>query len=181
MSIKNIFGFLKETGTQEEFKVPKSAQQSIPIKTLYKDGIMRVGNRFSKTLKFTDINYSVASDEDKEDFFRRYSSVLNSLTTEAITKITINNRKLNLKDFKSNMLLRHEQDSADVYRDEINGILLDKMADSIILFRKVYHYFNDSKEYSGSEGVFCKGMYRPKKQHGTVILTASGTVHKGKA
>jgi type IV secretory pathway VirB4 component len=138
MSIKNIFGFLKETGTQEEFKVPKSAQQSIPIKTLYKDGIMRVGNRFSKTLKFTDINYSVASDEDKEDFFRRYSSVLNSLTTEAITKITINNRKLNLKDFKSNMLLRHEQDSADVYRDEINGILLDKMADSNNIVQEKY-------------------------------------------
>lgn len=138
MSIRNLFGFLRGTRAHEEFEVPKSAQQSIPIKTIYKDGIMKVGNRFSKTLKFTDVNYSVASDEDKEELIRKYSSVLNSFTAEAITKITINNRKLNLKDFEASMLLQHENDSADVYRDEINGILLDKMADSNNIVQEKY-------------------------------------------
>ena len=50
---------------KERFKIPKSVQQAIPIETAYTDGVFQVGKkRYSKTYRFTDINYSVASDED---------------------------------------------------------------------------------------------------------------------
>ena len=42
-------------------------QDVIPIKRIWKDGIFLVGNnKYSKTFKFTDINYIVASEDDKE-------------------------------------------------------------------------------------------------------------------
>ena len=51
---------------KEKFVVPKNAQDIIPIKAIWDDGIFEVQkNKFSKCYKFIDINYSVASHEDK--------------------------------------------------------------------------------------------------------------------
>ena len=41
-------------------------QDLIPIKNIWPDGIFKVGNKFSKSFRFSDINYLVASREDKE-------------------------------------------------------------------------------------------------------------------
>jgi hypothetical protein len=54
---------------KERFTVPKTVQDAIPINGIYEDGVFMVGKRFSKTFRFTDINYSVASKEDKEAMF----------------------------------------------------------------------------------------------------------------
>ena len=85
-----------------------------------------VGNKFSKTFKFTDINYFVASREDKEAMFLTYSELLNSLDCGATTKITINNRRMNRKDFEEAILLPMTGDELDEYRREYNQMLLDK-------------------------------------------------------
>ena len=54
--------------------MPKSVQSVIPIKTIWEDGIFLVGkNKYAKTFKFEDINYAVASREDKEAMFLEYS------------------------------------------------------------------------------------------------------------
>ena len=77
---------------REKFKIPRSVQQSVPISRVWPDGILQVGNRFSKCFAFSDINYAIASDEDKESAFYKYSDVLNALDSENV-KITIHNRK----------------------------------------------------------------------------------------
>lgn len=84
---------------KEKFVVPKSVQTVIPIKTIWEDGIFLVGkNKYAKTFKFEDINYAVASRDDKEAMFLEYSELLNALDSGATTKITINNRRLNKVD-----------------------------------------------------------------------------------
>ena len=123
---------------KEKFKIPKSVQQSIPIKKIYKDGIILCGNLYTKSWKFTDVNYSVASNEDQIAMFLAYSEILNSLAIDATTKITINNRQLNKKEFKLKVWLKHLKDKLDIYRDEINEILLDKMQDSNNLVQEKY-------------------------------------------
>ena len=40
---------------KEKIHVPKTAQQTIPIDTVYEDGIFRMGTRYSKTYRFLDI------------------------------------------------------------------------------------------------------------------------------
>ena len=89
---------------KEAYKVPKSVHDYIPISGIFDDGIFKVGNRYAKTFKYEDINYLVASREDKETMFLAYSELLNSLDSGATTKITINNHKLNRNDFEKNML-----------------------------------------------------------------------------
>ena len=73
---------------KEVFVVPKGVQDVIPITRIWKDGIFQVGkNKYSKTFRFTDINYAVASRSDKESMFLEYSELLNSFDTGATTKI----------------------------------------------------------------------------------------------
>ena len=62
--IKSIKSIL--SSDKEKYKVPKKVQDVIPIKRIWPDGIFLVGNKFVKSWKFTDINYLVASREDKE-------------------------------------------------------------------------------------------------------------------
>ena len=112
---------------KEKFKIPKSVQDAIPIDAMWEDGIFLVGkNKYSKCFKFTDINYSVASREDKEEMFLEYSELLNSFDTGATSKITIINRRLNKLDFQKTMFIKLEDDELDKYRKEYNKMLLDK-------------------------------------------------------
>ena len=57
------------------------------------DGIFQFGTKYSKTIRFSDINYAIASKEDKPPVFLGYSELLNALDTGSTTKITINNKR----------------------------------------------------------------------------------------
>ena len=123
--IKTLTNLLKQD--KEKFVVPKGVQDCIPITAIYDDGIFRVGkDKYSKSFKFTDINFAVASREDKEAMFLEYSELLNSLDSGATTKLTINNRRLNRLDFEKTILIPETGDELDVYREEYNKMLLDK-------------------------------------------------------
>ena len=121
-TLKKIFKLDKE-----KFKVPRSVQDIIPVKAIWEDGIFLVGNnKYSKSYKFIDINYAVASKEDKEAMFLDYSALLNSLDAGATTKITINNRRINKLDFEKTILLKDSGDELDKYRKEYNQMLINK-------------------------------------------------------
>jgi hypothetical protein len=129
-TLRNLF-----SQDKEKFNVPKSVQQAIPIQAIWEDGIFLVGkNKYAKTYKFTDINYAVASREDKEAMFLEYSELLNSFDSGATTKITIVNRRLNKADFEKAILIPYKDDGLDIYRKEYNKMLLEKAtgANSII-------------------------------------------------
>lgn len=108
---------------REKFSRPRSVQQSIPIKRMYRDDIWMVGQKFSRSWRFTDINYAVAGYEDQKEMFLAYSAVLNSLPTEGSAKITICNRRYNQQEFERTMLMEQRGDSMDRYRRELNDII----------------------------------------------------------
>ena len=114
------------TQDKERYKVPRRVQDVIPISCIWNDGIFRVGNKFAKSFEFTDINYMVASREDKENMFLTYSELLNSLDSGATTKITIYNHRMNEADFEGTSLMPMQGDWRDEYREEYNHMLLDK-------------------------------------------------------
>lgn len=116
---------------KEKFVIPRSVQDAIPVKAIWEDGIFLVSkNKYSKCYKFSDINYAVASREDKEAMFLEYSELLNSFDTGATTKITILNRRLNKIDFEKTIMLPMAEDELDKFRKEYNKMLLDKATDS---------------------------------------------------
>ena len=118
----SLFGSKKRTA--EPDVIPTTVEQSIPLLGISEDGICLVGrNLWSKTFRFTDINYSVASGEDKERMFLGYSEILNSLDSGATTKITINNRRIQRSQFEKTNMLPLMGDRLDHYRKEYNSIL----------------------------------------------------------
>ena len=132
---------LKELFKQEkeEFIVPTNVQDVIPVNRIWEDGIFLIGKtKYSKCYKFTDINYAVASKEDKEAMFLEYSELLNSFDVGATTKITIINRKLNKVDFEKKVLLSKNNDGLDEYRSEYNKILLDKIISANSITQEKY-------------------------------------------
>ena len=112
---------------KDSFRIPHSVQQSIPIRRIFTDGIWQVGQKYSKTWRFSDINYAASSLDDRRSIFRSYGAVLNSLPTDATAKITIINRRLNPVDFQRTMLMPECSDGLDYYRGEYNQIILDTL------------------------------------------------------
>ena len=108
---------------REKFRIPRSVQDAIPIRRIFADGIFQVGNRYSKTWSFTDINYAIAGKEDKTAMFLDYSELLNALDSGASAKITIYNRRINKAEFERSVLLPDKDDGLDEYRHEFNQML----------------------------------------------------------
>ena len=126
--IKTLQNTLKQD--KEHLSVPKSVQDTIPIHRLWPDGLFQFGGKFSKTVRFSDINYAIASKEDKTSMFLGYSELLNALDTGSTTKITINNKRLNRRNFEQEILIPPQGDHLDGGRSEYNAMLLDKVTDS---------------------------------------------------
>ena len=108
---------------REKLRIPRSVQDAIPNRRIFADGIFRVGNRYSKTWSFTDINYAIAGKEDKTSMFLDYSELLNALDSGASAKITIYNRRINKAEFERSVLLPDRDDGLDEYRHEFNQML----------------------------------------------------------
>ena len=135
--IKSLSNIQKQD--KEDFAIPKNVQQVIPIQRIWENGIFLVGkNKYALTYKFTDINYAVASKEDKESMFLDYSELLNSFDSSATTKITVALRRINKKDFEKEILLLFKQDGLDIYRQEYNQMLLDKALGANGIQREIY-------------------------------------------
>lgn len=112
---------------KEKLKVPRSVQDLIPVRTVYPDGIFEVAQgKYSRSYRFDDINYAVASGPDKESMFLKYSEILNSLDSGAVSKITVNNRRMDKREIARDILLPSRNDRLDEYRKEYNRILLEK-------------------------------------------------------
>lgn len=68
----------------------------------------------------------VASQEAQKKLFLAYAALINSLDCGATTKITLNNRHLNRKNFADTVLMKLKNDYLDYYRMEYNDVIMSK-------------------------------------------------------
>ena len=118
------------TQDKERYKVPRRVQDIIPISCMWSDGIFKVGNKFTKQFRFTDINYLVAAREDQQNMFLTYSELLNSFDSGATYKITGDNNLMSAANFEDSNLMPMQDDGRDVFRVEYNDMLVDKATNS---------------------------------------------------
>ena len=133
-SLKRLFRL-----EREPYRSPKTAEDAIPIKRIWRDGIFLVGkSKYAKTYQISDINYATASKEDKEALFLAYSELLNSFDTGATTKLTIMLRKLNTSDVQQQILIPYAEDGLDIYRREYNEMLMEKATGANSMVRELF-------------------------------------------
>lgn len=122
--IKTLHNILKQD--KERFRIPRSVQDIIPIKTIWNDGIFKVGNCFAKTFKFSDINYAMLSQADTKELFFKYSDLINSFECGSTYKLTIALKRYNLKALQDSILMPMHGDSMDKFREESNKRFMDE-------------------------------------------------------
>ena len=110
---------------RETYRVPRRVRDTIPIRRVWEDGIFLCGQKYTKTFHFTDINYQVASREDKERMFLSYSELLGSLDSGATAKLTIRNHRLHQMNLEDSIFMSMKPDGLDEYRREYNRMLAD--------------------------------------------------------
>lgn len=121
-----------------KFKVPRSVQDTIPIRRIWPDGISQVGNQYSKSYSFTDINYAIASKDNKTAMFLDYCELLNALDSGASAKITLHNRRVDKATFEQSVLLPLHGDKLDEYREEFNTMLRGQLTGNNSILRERY-------------------------------------------
>ena len=118
--------FKKQDNNMCKWTIPRKVQDIIPVMRIYDDGMFEIEKGlFSKTYKFTDINFAVASEDDKKSMLEKYYGILNSFDHNAITKLTINNRRIDEDDFKQTLYIPKNNDGLDIYRDDYNKVVFD--------------------------------------------------------
>ena len=126
------------TVERDGYCIPRYVRDLIPIHSLWEDGIFRTGKKYSKTYRFTDINYQVASLEDKKRMFLSYCGILNGMDSGATYKITQNKRRMTKCDIEDEVLMGMKHDGLDIYREEYNHFILNRSLGSNGSYQEKY-------------------------------------------
>ncbi|MBS6869238.1 MAG: PrgI family protein [Firmicutes bacterium] len=94
-----------------------------------KDGICRVQEKYySKTIRFYDINYQLAQNEDKNAIFENWCDFLNYFDSTIHFQISFINHHSNMKEFESVIQIQPQNDAFDDVRMEYAQMLRDQLA-----------------------------------------------------
>lgn len=104
----------------------KSVTDSIPFTQIYADGTIELEKGlYSRMYKLDDINFTIAPEAEQRAIFRRYEKMLNTFSEPF--QIMIHNYKADKKNTMDNIRFNIMNDGYNSYRQEMNGILLDKL------------------------------------------------------
>ena len=106
-----------------------SAQKTIAYKEMARDGICRVKDKcYSKTIRFSDINYQLAQNEDKNAIFENWCDFLNYFDSSIHFQLSFINHKSSMKEFEKVVRIRPANDDFDEIRMEYAQMLKRQLA-----------------------------------------------------
>ena len=114
---------------KEEKSRSLSAQNSIRYREMGSDGICRVDERFySKTIRFTDINYQLAQMDVKNAIFEHWCDFLNYFDSSIQFQLSFINHRTDLKEFDKMIDIPPQNDAFDDIRMEYATMLKNQLA-----------------------------------------------------
>ena len=106
-----------------------TAQKTIAYREMGRDGICRVqGNIYSKTIRFYDINYQLAQNEDKNAIFENWCDFLNYFDSTIHFQLSFINHKSSMKEYERIIQIKPQNDEFDDVRMEYAQMLKDQLA-----------------------------------------------------
>ena len=110
-------------------KIAMSAQQTIPYIEMRQDGICKVTKTFyTKTIRFLDINYQLARNEDKNTIFENYCNFLNYFDKSISVQLSFINQTMNISEFEKSIDIPLQNDRFDNIRKEYTEMLKNQLA-----------------------------------------------------
>ena len=111
-------------------KIPKSAQQTISYVEMCRDGICitsRAGGGnsrlYTKTIRYNDINYQLARNEDKTAIFENWCDFLNYFDSSIFVQLSFINQRVNINEFKKAIRIPEQDDDFNDIRAEYSDML----------------------------------------------------------
>ena len=118
----------KKTNGKKDVK-KLTVQQTIAYKEMGRDGICRVqGNVYSKCIRFYDINYQLAQNEDKNAIFENWCDFLNYFDSSIHFQLSFINHKSSMKEFEQVIKISPQGDAYDDIRMEYANMLKKQLA-----------------------------------------------------
>ena len=117
----------------------RSIQKALPSAKIYESGVMEIGHLYSAMFRIKDVDFSSGSEEDQEEFFKQFESILNGLDGRTTTfKITIYNRRKDYLNTEYVPLPTNYDDGYDPYREDYNSMRKQNLARSRGLVQERY-------------------------------------------
>ena len=119
--------------TEPIYLTPRSIQETLPIYKISENGVFQLEKdkkngdvQFDKAYLFTDINFYVKDEAEKEDLFLQQCKILNSMNVSF--KIMVVNYNQDIDKFRNEVLLKRTDNPAyNVLIKEYNRIIENRM------------------------------------------------------
>lgn len=109
--------------------IPQSAQQTLPYRRILPDGICQVDDKkYTKTIRFYDINYLLAQNEDKSLIFENYCDFLNYFDSSINFQLSFINQSGNTESFIDSIQIQEQDDDFNDIRLEYSNMLKNQLA-----------------------------------------------------
>ncbi len=119
--------FQKPEKSQKEQRL--TVQRSIPYLEMGRDGICRVEEHlYSKTVRFYDINYQLAQNEDKNTIFESWCDFLNYFDASIRFQLSFINHKSDMSEYNKVIQIEPQHDQFDDVRMEYAQMLKQQLA-----------------------------------------------------
>ena len=106
-----------------------SAQNTIPYREMAKDGTCRVKEHtYSRTIRFYDINYQLAQNEDKSAIFESWCDFLNYFDSSIHVQLSFINHKSSMSEYEKVIRIKPKNDAFDDVRAEYAQMLQAQLA-----------------------------------------------------
>ena len=105
---------------------PHSAQDTIPFRQMYPDGLCRLDDTtWSRCLEFEDVNYQLAKPDDQTAIFEALCDMYNAHDASIGMELSLVCRRVNKADFRKRIEIAAQEDKFDavraLYTDMLRG------------------------------------------------------------
>mgnify|MGYP003369745207 CR=1 FL=1 len=110
-----------------EINQKDSTQKMLSFDEIFKNGICKIGDTYSKTVRFFDINYLLANNEDKTTIFTNYCEFLNYFNEKIKVQLTFLNQKTTNSEILDKIHIKKQNDDINYLRDEYYQMLKNQL------------------------------------------------------
>lgn len=109
--------------------IPESAQDTIPYKVPYPDGIFESADQYyTQTIAFEDITYQLLDNDPKNMLFERWCRLINYFDPDIHFQFNYGNMEMDKKEYAKEFTIKKQEDAFNVVRKEYSDMLVSQFA-----------------------------------------------------
>ncbi len=118
-------------------QIPESAQETIPYRIPYEDGIFESAERYyTQTIAFEDITYQLLDNDPKNILFERWCKLINYFDPDIHFQFNYGNMEIDKEQYSKDFVIPPQDDTYNMVRKEYSDMLVGQFAKGTNNLRK---------------------------------------------